>query len=153
MIVTPELAPILTVILIGVALVFAIVVSGLAILLVGPRRPSALAIPAIAAFAVVVLGSSAGRVLAISFGIGHLRSPRRSQPSSLRVPSGLGSSVSIAGESAKGLHRLMLALLARTRWTGRARAIDPVRGHANRNLAHDGVVGVRRTGASLGRRG
>jgi arginine exporter protein ArgO len=57
MIVTPEVAPFLTAILIGVALVLAIGASGIAILMVGPRRPSALVIPTIASFAMLLLAS------------------------------------------------------------------------------------------------
>jgi arginine exporter protein ArgO len=65
MIIPPELIPIVGVVLIGIGLVLSIGISGIAILVVGPRRPSALVMPAIAAFAELVLVFWIGNVLSI----------------------------------------------------------------------------------------
>ena len=63
MIVTPEAAPILWTVVIGAVLVIAIGVSGVAILILGPRRPSALVIPTIASLIVLVVFFLASRVV------------------------------------------------------------------------------------------
>lgn len=63
MIVTPEVVPFLWAVIIGGVLVIAIGASGVAILIVGPRRPSALVIPTMVGLTVLVLFSWASGIV------------------------------------------------------------------------------------------
>jgi hypothetical protein len=87
MIVTPEVVPFLWAVTIGAVIVIAIVASGVAVIIVGPRRPSALVVPTTVGLTVLVLffwASGTPRdgprlpliAMIVVSGYGHLRRSR-----------------------------------------------------------------------------